>query len=274
MSFHQLQEKCNLSDSCLQQYNNLIPVLKSCLQKFDSIPMAESFTPNSPLFHVPNDSLPSASFIYKILSTPIHTWNKSNAEIQWEQDLSLSLSISQWDRVWQKLFKTSKAASLTQSLYLVFSRVVMTPCLLHKFNSSISTLCWSCANDVGSLIHLLYYCPKVFDFWKAIWSKCLDIFSLDVPFNIHNIFLGTLSPDFDQVASKSILLDLFIAVAFKVILMCWKDNSKLSFVLWWNLICDEHRIASVSNRSLHSKIKSDLLWMPFSTYLSSSPSSS
>lgn len=91
-----------------------------------------------------------------------------------------------------------------------------------------------------------------------------EIFSCDVPFAIHNVFLGTISADFDHLPSKTILFDLFIPIAFKVILTCWKDNSKLSFLLWWNLICDEHRIASVSHSSIF-----DLLWLPFTAFLSS-----
>lgn len=125
--FNQLQEQFNIPDSYSPQYNQLVTSLQSCLQKFPLRPKPDSFTPTATLFHVSNDTTPSASYIYKTLSTSSHLRIKSSAELQWEHDLSLTLTISQWDKVWKKLFKTSKAANITQSLYFIFSRVILTP---------------------------------------------------------------------------------------------------------------------------------------------------
>lgn len=73
---------------------------------------------------------------------------------------------------------------------------------------------------------------------------------------------------FEHLSPKLQLLDLFIVLAFKVILSCWKEVSKLSALTWWNLIYDEHRIHTVSLLTVHQKIKSDLYWLPFNTFFS------
>lgn len=81
-----------------------------------------------------------------------------------------------------------------------------------------------------------------------------------------------MSDDISNISSKLKLFDLFIALALKVILTCWKGNSKICTLTWWNLICNEHRLSTVSTITLSLKIKTDLLWLPFTSYLSSHPS--
>ena len=272
--FAQLKLLYDLPDSFVEDYILISNALQSFFSSYPNVIQHFATSTLSPCNIIMHDHVPKAAFIYKKMCVTTSTRSKHQVELKWELDMDCTWVVEFWDKIWSKIFKTSKAARITQSLFFIYNRSVFTPLCISKFAPSSSPLCWSCSTSVGSLLHLLYSCPQVLPSWKSVWSKCMIIFKCDIPLNFRNIFLGSLSHYIQNVDIKPTLFDLFIALAFKVIMSCWKDASKLSLVTWWNFICDEHRIHTVTILSLHQKVKLDLYWLPFTNYLQSLSSSS
>lgn len=71
----------------------------------------------------------------------------------WEKDLVLSLSVGEWNQICGN---------------------VKTPSHLHRLGVKDSVECWRChaLDSEGTLIHVLWECLVVKDFWKQV-QKCI-----------------------------------------------------------------------------------------------------
>lgn len=107
---------------------------------------------------------------------------KSNIACQhWERDLAIDLSEEEWENIYSYIHKGSTNVSAQENGFRIFSRWYKTPLRLNKISPTIPPNCWRCADDDGSLLHLLWSCPQIQPFWMEVHrlTSLITMYPLD-----------------------------------------------------------------------------------------------
>lgn len=193
-SFSSLKQLYSLPASCLSKYHTL---RKAVLDVYNHLSNATSHSSQGNTHSDLSTLLrtqPKASTLHTLLQNRCQPRQKCTVETAWETDFNVEWSLLLWNNIWTKIRKTSHTASLTQTLFYIYNRLLLSPQTLHKRFSSVSDTCWSCAAPNADLLHMLFICPFVYTFWKHVWIQINSIFCTNLPFSLTNIFLGSLSP--------------------------------------------------------------------------------
>lgn len=119
-------------------------------------------------------------------------------------------------------------------------------------------------------MHSFFHCPHIIRFWSEVCESISSICSVNFPYDVHSIFLGSNSVKWFGARKVGLFVDLLIAIAFQIITSNWKDASKVSHSAWWNLLCYHHRLDRASATTAQLLIRKDLFWSPLTNYLCSS----
>lgn len=97
--------------------------------------------------------------------------------------------------------------------FKIINRVYWMPSRLHKVVLVDSSECWGCHDKEGTLVHMLWSCPKIQEFWSAIHVIVEEMFGLVIPF----------SPGLFNSVDPSALRDLTPPLAdwIQTVLMLW-----------------------------------------------------
>lgn len=101
-----------------------------------------------------------------------------------------------WNKLWLKLHKTSRSATLTQTLYFIYSRLHLTTRSISSFSLNSKALCCSCPSLHSDLKQLLFSCPAALSFWHSDWRQINRIFHTSLIFNILSTFMSSLDDQF------------------------------------------------------------------------------
>ncbi|XP_015277208.1 PREDICTED: regulator of G-protein signaling 7 [Gekko japonicus] len=73
--------------------------------------------------------------------------------IQWAQNIGHNINLEQWDQIWKKNIKITKAISYKENVYNMFNRWYVTPERLDKIDLKCSNKCWKVeALHLGTLM--------------------------------------------------------------------------------------------------------------------------
>lgn len=151
-----------------------------------------STTQDSPSqLHILLKTEPKASTIYSLLHSTIAVRQKSKIEEAWKRNFLLSWPDHQWNKVWSKIRKSSRAANITQTLFFVYNRLLFTLSVLSKQFTTVPDVCWTCSSPKADLFHMLFACPTVLHFLKQVWSQINLIFDTKFPFSYTHLFLDS-----------------------------------------------------------------------------------
>lgn len=95
-------------------------------------------------------------------------------------------------------------------------------------SANIPDICIKCTNEKGTLIHYLWKCPKIQDFWKDVvkyMSRFLKQKFLSVP---NSVCLE----DFSQIYKQTKLIDFGLLQARRAIALCWKSTDAPTLGIW------------------------------------------
>lgn len=267
LSFSQAQAAFHFPPSFSSKYLLLRSTLLSTLR---SLPSEPSSVPAHMVNSIPFlKTNPRASAIYKHLRPSFPGRDKTKIELEWEKDFQTSWPSSTWNNIWLKVGKTSRAANTVQTLFFIYNRSLFSPSLLHKFNNDIPNTCWSCSTPQADLMHMLFTCPFVHSFWEKVWHQILQIFHFSAPLSPVNLFLGSLSDDWQDCPLPLCILDLLLGTAFQQITKNWKTLSDLSFQAWWYSVCFNHRLDTVYVFPVSLAPKRKFLWSPVTDFIDS-----
>lgn len=132
------------------------------------------------------DKLPhmkGISLFYQILQDKI-SFTKSNSQFKWEWDLETSFTDDQWVAALNAPFKASKSASLWELSYKIAFRWYRTPHLLHMIDKSLSLLCWRDCGSHGTLIHILWSCNALSNYWFNTFQLIQNV---NTPKSFHHL---------------------------------------------------------------------------------------
>ena len=74
--------------------------------------------------------------------------------------------------------------------FKIVNRVYWTPSRLYRVTLTESSECWKCRDTDGTLVHMLWGCPKVQEYWTAIHGRLERVTGLQIPFSPSLFILG------------------------------------------------------------------------------------
>ena len=84
----------------------------------------------------------------------------------------------------------SRELRTRQIQFKIVNRVYWTPSRLFRVGLTESPECWRCQSRDGTLVHMLWSCPKVQEYWNDIHDRLQKITGLVIPFNPLLFILG------------------------------------------------------------------------------------
>lgn len=180
----------------------------------------------------------TVSIMYKLLSS-VNPCANLQIRGQWERDMGMSISESQWNAALRKSTTISKCVRYKLIQLKIVHRAHMTPETLNKIDPSVSNKCWHGCGSVGTLTHMLWNCPAVKQFWQDIVNILNSVFNTCItPCPIVCLF----GSGIDGIHARNMqhAFSLAFLVAKRTILMNWKErkNNCFSMDQWRNDFMD------------------------------------
>uniref|UniRef100_A0A3Q4HHP4 Reverse transcriptase zinc-binding domain-containing protein n=1 Tax=Neolamprologus brichardi TaxID=32507 RepID=A0A3Q4HHP4_NEOBR len=126
-----------------------------------------SFLRRTPLWGNPGLS-------HHIEKLPDH--NKASIKRKWETDLGYVYEEVEWHHLLEQAQTMLITTKHRQMQFNILHRIYYTPYRQHKIDSNYSPRCLRCKVTDGDLLHMLWNCPVIEEFWRGaieIISKCV-----------------------------------------------------------------------------------------------------
>ena len=144
---------------------------------------------------IPLENVQSKSLYNKFVSK---VCTKPTARKKYEESLNTEESQLEWKKIYLTPIRATLSTKLREFQYKILNRILYTNDMLFKFKKIESPLCYFCENDIETIEHFLFLCPRVQVFWSEVcstfgeklnWSRSLhikDIFFGNQDLKIHN----------------------------------------------------------------------------------------
>ena len=156
--------------------------------------------------------------IYQILSQNIET---PTAQNKWKNDLSLPDNFK-WQKVYSVPYGITKDTQLRWFQYRLIHRILATNTFLNKIGIKDDNKCTFCKTHPETLLHLLWYCEKVKNFWYDLtnWliGECTHIVNLNL--TSQDVILGI----YNNQKADNILNFILLSAKFYIYNLKYKDN--------------------------------------------------
>lgn len=156
------------------------------------------------------------------------------ANKKWETELELTLSTKEWENIYEHIHKGSVNVSAQENSYKIYSRWYKTPDRIHLYHPSVSPMCWRCNDDVGSLLHIWWKCPRIQPFWTKVHEVIQHVTTYTLSFTPSQYLLhhSTIS---HHAYKKSLTLHL-VNAAKQCIPIHWRSNTPPTMTEWFKRI--------------------------------------
>ena len=118
-----------------------------------------------------------STLLFSTHASKIHWANQ-----QWERDLMLDLTDTEWEDIYRMAHKGSVNVQVQENAYKILSRWYKTPLKLHRINPALSKVCWRCNLETGSFLHIWLSCPKLQPFWMEVQEYISKVTTFDLEF--------------------------------------------------------------------------------------------
>ncbi|KAJ1081637.1 hypothetical protein NDU88_001815 [Pleurodeles waltl] len=158
---------------------------------------------------------------------------KSKGQLRWERELERELSDEEWDSIFYRIYHTAYNAAGTETSYKIASYWYYTPARLHAWDHDKSDLCWRGCGATGTLLHLLWHCPKLHLYWENIIDDIDAAFQVKIPRLPSYILLGLPNPlTFPLRSLKGRQMALALNAALQLLLALWGTDRVLTRISW------------------------------------------
>lgn len=130
--------------------------------------------------------------------------------------------MEQWSSACKAAQTRTGNTRLRQLQYNWLMKVYITPEKLNKFNSDIPDLCNRCWEDKGKLLHCLWMCPRIKEFWEEIRVTIQEVLSIRLELE-PKFFLLSLYPKGHNINHhEQIFVHICFLQAKRMIALMWK----------------------------------------------------
>ena len=149
----------------------------------------------------------------------------------------------------------------------VVHRTYFTNARLSKIYKYVSSNCDRCHQAPADLIHLLWVCPSLFNFWTMIFNTLSEILGRKLDPNPFSALFGVSASLPSLSLSQKNVIALTTLLARRLILMKWKSPAPLSHTHWiWNVLyflkLEKIRLSLQGRSNVFVKV-----WGPFHKYI-------
>ena len=95
------------------------------------------------------------------------------AKMRWETELHVMIEEDKWQNGFLQIMAVTRSTKLRYFQYRMLNKIIVTNHRRNKWDPPISPLCYFCNDNVETVMHLLYYCPKICGLWNALekWTR-------------------------------------------------------------------------------------------------------
>uniref|UniRef100_A0A803SLC5 Reverse transcriptase domain-containing protein n=1 Tax=Anolis carolinensis TaxID=28377 RepID=A0A803SLC5_ANOCA len=172
----------------------------------------------------------------KILYQQLLMWDTEEVQIKevmtkWAREVGHTISMSEWERIWNKNLKYTYAAEIKENWYKIFYRWYLTPGKLAKMNKGKGDgKCWKCEKHIGDWMHMWWKCKKVKNYWQTIHKEMEKIIQKKFEVKPEYFLLGILDFSWDCNTEK---LFIYMVTAARICLAkVWKTKETPSKEDW------------------------------------------
>ena len=263
MSFEQLKTKYDLSNKHFFCYLQLRTFLKKSWGDQMTLP---DLTKVEKIFY---NSKGPKHFIRQVYLTIMEEYPKQNihqSRERWESDLGITIHEDLWSDLCQNSLFATIIARFKLVNYNFLHQLYLTPQKLHRYNPSISNICFRCGIAEDTMIHCTWQCTKVTTFWYDICDTLTKITATPIPLDPGLCLLGN-TTNFKLSQSSRKLIDIAFTVSRKCVALTWKSDSSLSISKWISemMTClPFEKITYVMRNRYDTFLK---IWQPFIDYI-------
>ena len=150
----------------------------------------------------------------------------------WRTDLGVDITENEWEEACFKAQTQSINTALKIIQYKWLFRTYITPVKLHQYDPNIPDNCAKCIDDVGTLLHCMWNCPKIQLFWKVVADMISHIAVIDIPLDAKFCILGIYPVHFVPGRKSVPLINLCLLQARRVIALRWKSMDGPTSAMW------------------------------------------
>ena len=215
--FKEIKIQFGLNDSAYFQYFQLKSIFKNF--KFKGIKMGSNIVLDSKL-RAACTGRGTVSVIYKLLSSSLPD-STTVIKSQWERDIGSSLTADQWDLILKQSTSICSCVRYKIIQFKIIHRAYITPHKLKKMDPNVSELCWHGCGELGTFMHLLWFCPVIEQFWSEVIDILKAILNIHIPKCPVVCLLGSAVGNIHVKIMQRIIALAFLSVK-RTILMNWK----------------------------------------------------
>lgn len=260
-SFSQLQSTFNLPGSDFFRYLQVRHYVQTVIAQFINKPKPNVF---DQCFSLSPSSTHLISCCVNVFQLPVNTEYIKEA---WAKDFDEEISDEIWNESLGKIQDCSRNSRHRLIQFKVVHRLYYSKTKLSKIYNSVSPVCDRCKIKEGSLSHMFWFCPKLFNFWTAIFDFFSKVFQKEVKPDHGIAILGSSEtletfPIFQQ---RSLLMGMTLAK--KIILLNWKSSDPPCFKVWLCELFHVIQLEDIRSIELKSHRQFKTVWQPFLDFL-------
>ena len=254
-SFSQLKTKFNLPNSHLFRYLQARHYVQEECQDFKSPTITH---PLLGVFLLPPDSKHLISKFVECLADHVSSDLIREA---WTRDLNSDISAGLWEVAMTRI-NSSINSRYRLIQYKVLHRLHYSKTKLSRIFPSVSSQCDKCCTAEGSLAHLFWFCPKLYNFWSNIFQWLSTAYSGDIQPNCDLAILGCSAETLKLPYDTQTALHLGMVVAKKLILLTWKSTSPPCFTHWLNEMFSVIQMEKLRHHKGNTQKRFERTWGP------------
>lgn len=196
--------------------------------------------------------------------TPLKQFSPSQK--RWHRELEGALTHGEWEGICYRSSHTFRNAAGKETATKIATYWYLTPMRLHKFHPNRSPTCWRGCDQDGTLLHLLWGCPELSNYWTKILDNVDDLFDTQIPRHPVYVILGL--PNLITYPLKSKRgrqMGLALGAAIQNILTHWGSPTISTHTGWlhklWYILGMERIFSTLTNTFTKT-------WSPFISLLS------
>ena len=181
----------------------------------------------------------------------------------WERDTGEEISGEMWAQIIGSWFKVSREMQTRLISYKILNRTYWTPCKMARLRLRNSDLCWRCDAMCGTLVHMLYSCPRI----DLLWSKIISFINIVMCSTLVQqpllCLLGALPKGSGLNVHQIAWCRTALITGCRIVLRHWKTKGDISVKEWFDEMA---KIASYEKLCYRMMDKEELymkIWGPY-----------
>ena len=105
---------------------------------------------------------------YKMLMEGEGETGTAALRLSWERELGVTYDEQEWAKVCGNSVTLSRELRVRLIQFKILHRLYWTPSRLFRLGLKDSATCWNCGVGGGTMIHVMWSCPKINQYWMKI----------------------------------------------------------------------------------------------------------